>query len=101
MKKYSLVLSIIIAITSTSCVTLPKEETRFEQAVKSAFEKQDISQLDKLTCWDRVPEARRKAGTSLCSVQGISNDEGKKLITIIRISKRKYIITVVYRIPSE
>ena len=57
MKKYSLVLSIIIAITSTSCVTLPKEKIRFEQAIKSAVEKQDISQLDKLTCWDWVPDA--------------------------------------------
>ncbi|MHC4325486.1 MAG: hypothetical protein ACYSUX_14570 [Planctomycetota bacterium] len=54
MKKYILILSIIIAITSTSCVTLPKEETRFEQTIKSTVEKQDISPLGKLTCWDRI-----------------------------------------------
>lgn len=37
------------------------EESRFEQAVKSAFENQNVAQLEQLTCWDRVPEARRKA----------------------------------------
>ena len=37
------------------------KESRFEQAVKSAFENQSVSRLDQLTCWDRVPEARRKA----------------------------------------
>lgn len=37
------------------------EESRFEQAVRSAFENQNVAQLEQLTCWDRVPEARREA----------------------------------------
>ena len=41
------------------------EESRFERAVKSAFEKQLVSQLEQLTCWDRVPEAQREATMKL------------------------------------
>ena len=54
-------LAIIFAFTLTSCVNSPKGEAGFLQAVTSAFDRKDISQLNKLTCWDRVPEARRKA----------------------------------------
>jgi hypothetical protein len=64
MKKVILALAGLAAILVVAFMfyrTSPNEEHRFEQAVTTAFANQDISELDELTCWDRVPEARRKA----------------------------------------
>ena len=61
MHRLVVALTVILAVACSSWAASPEEEARFEQAVKSAFEKQDLKQLEKLTCWSRVPEARRKA----------------------------------------
>jgi hypothetical protein len=65
MKKITIALVGILAVAFVSCTTSPSGESRFQQAVETAFQNHDISELDKLTCWDRVPEARRKATMEL------------------------------------
>lgn len=65
MRKIAPALSVILTAVCSCWAASPQEEARFEQAVRSAFEKQDVGLLEKLTCWDRVPEARRKATTKL------------------------------------
>lgn len=65
MRKFVLALSLVLTTVCTCWAASPQEEASFEQAVRSAFKKQDVSLLEKLTCWDRVPEARRKATMKL------------------------------------
>jgi len=64
---YRIVLALAVILTAicTCWAASPEEEVRFEQEVRSAFEKQDLSLLEKLTCWDRVPDGRRKATMKL------------------------------------
>ena len=61
MHKIVWALSAILTAVPSSWAASAEEESRLEQAVTAAFEKQDPALLEKLTCWDRVPEARRKA----------------------------------------
>src|SRR5438876_4295321 len=59
----TLLLPIILFAAFASCAAVaatPKEEARFVTAVRKAFEDRDASGLDKLTCWERVPEKSKK-----------------------------------------
>jgi len=58
----------LFMILTTVCIckaASPEEQARFEQAVRSAFDKQDLKLLENLTCWERVPQARREAKMKL------------------------------------